>query len=452
MQTSKVQFDNYKELLALALLACTIFCMYVPTLTYPFLNYDDFDYINANIKNGFTPQGVKFALTSTFGYFIPVTWFSFLTETTLFGTARPAVFRLTNLWLHIGNALIVYGIAKKLLSSYRCAFAVALLFSLHPIQVESVAWISERRGLLAAFFALLSTYSFLKFEPSPRRTLIAIGLYILSVLAKPAFVLLPIAFIGFRFAFLEPEENFQTLKSVITLEGVMLVIALGASIFQMTVPDRTIDSTRPEGAISISVGIGQLAMYVCKVLLPFQLIIPYKRYPWTSGEAMLAAGLLVCVCILAIRFGGNRKMTSAYLLWFLVLLVPTCGFVAVGKHGMANRYLYLPILSVFLFLTQLFRRFSLSQPASYIVVGALSLCLGIATRINTKYWRDTETLFRHTLQVDPQNSLARRCLFNEAIRQGDYNAAEAFTVALTPETISSRRISNVGGAYYIHLP
>jgi protein O-mannosyl-transferase len=177
------------------ILVVAVFAAFLPTVSFQFLDYDDPLYItrNEHVFTGFSVANVRWAFSTFDGFHHPITWLSLMLDAQFFGRV-PAGFHLTNLWLHVANALLLYKISIQLNQSVFKSLCIALLFALHPITVETVTWISERKGLLAALGFLLSFYFYLRFLATGEKSkyFAALGLFTASLLCKPSTAFLPI--------------------------------------------------------------------------------------------------------------------------------------------------------------------------------------------------------------------------------------------------------------------
>jgi protein O-mannosyl-transferase len=447
---------NWAEPAAPWFLGSMIFLLYARSLRYPLTNYDDFTYLNPVVASGLNWASLKYAFTERFGYYSPLTWLSFMVECTLYPKPFAGLFRLTNVWLHIANSLLVLRIARRFCPRFWSAFVVALLFAIHPVQVESVVWISERRGLLAALFALLAFDCYCRHvSASTRFGFAKVALfYSCSVLAKPAWICLPALFPFGRWA-LERSKGGQLPGLCPTRsEWAFLSFMLLSTLAEILLQHATLGSTGAFPAIFLSASADSYWLYIAKAILPLQLIIPYERFDWTWWEGVMGGILLAGVT--AIIYFNRRKswLTLFGFAWFLVLLFPMSGVVAIGRHGLANRYLYLPLIGLILAGFGLERKRqneeSFARGPSWSWVAAVGMAWCLLSWHQIALWRNTETLFSRTLEVDPTNRLARECLVREALRQG--RAVEAQSIANPAEQLGSRHLISLGNAFFLRGP
>lgn len=403
-----------------------VFALYARSLFYPLTNYDDYEYINSTVKSGLNAGSLHFAFTSRYSYYSPVTWLSFMLECSLFPSAGAGIFRVTNIWLHIANSFLLLKFLGRLFAGSRVVPLVVLLFALHPIQVESVVWVSERKGLLAAFFALLclNDYVSLSARGGSYLALRAAFFYILSIFSKPSLFCLCLLLPLIRLLLLKRQGEQRSTRLV---EFSCIGITACAVPLQILLQSGTLGSG--EGArFHFSASAGSYVLYIAKLLYPVDLVIPYQRYAWSIAEGSIAAIILMILTALFWNFGRKAPAVLFGWGWFLILLFPMTGIVPLGQHGLANRYLYLP--SVGLFISVVFvleRALGDLQFVRIAICSASIAAFALFAWHEIGFWRDTESLFGRTLRTDPSNSLAREILYREAIRKEDFDEAQSYS-------------------------
>ncbi len=424
--------------------------LYLPTLGYPFLNLDDDIYVSANpwVRQGITWASVKWAFTNTQTmYWHPLTWLSLMLDSSLFGTG-PAGYRAVNVLLHVAATLAVflffYGATSELLKS----FAVAALFCVHPIQVESVAWVAERKNLLAACLALLSLLAYRRYCRAPRMGtyLPVLLLFALAMLSKPSVATLPLAMVALDYwplGRLSPGRDGGPARvgpRRILLEKVPLLgVALAASgiAYWGLVASRTAvplaAAPLPE---RLAEALAAYAQTLLHVLWPVRLSVfyspPEALAGWTvavyaaGGAGLIGAGLLL------------RRRCPALLVgvaWYGLLLLPAVGLLRGGIWPFtADRFAYLPMVGVAVAAVWLVASLIPGRiPARALGIAAVLLLLGVA-HARTRDWADSETLLRQALRADPDNYLACNNLGIVLARQGRMSEAQPlFRKALEQE-------------------
>ncbi len=426
-----------------------------------FINYDDTDYVyeNPHVLNGLTGDGVIWAFTtSRTGYWHPLTWLSLMLDCQLFG-ANPGRIHLTNLLLHLANTLLLFAVLRKITGTlWRSAF-VAAAFAIHPMHVESVAWIAERKDVLSTLFLLLTLAAYVSYVKRPGivRYMLTLLLFALGLLAKPMLVTLPILLLLLdywplnRMSILNRQSaidnrqsstlnsKFSILNSVIekipfiTLSVVSSVITFLAQLkYSAVAPINELALKARIANVSLS-----YARYTGKLFWPQNLAAFYpfdvNRFSfWQVGMCVL---LLLVISIFVIRFGRNQKYLPVGWFWFVVTLVPVIGLVQVGLQAYADRYTYISYIGLFIMIAWGLPALLSKWPQRKIVlcismVIALT-ALGICAHRQVSFWNNDFTLFSHALDVTQNNYIAHNNLGVAYYKLGRYQEAiEAYKQAI----------------------
>ena len=427
--------------IALVLILAT-FLVYGRMLGHQFVNIDDPVYVSQNpyVASGLTGKGVKWAFTTTRAEFWqPLTWLSYMVDTQLFGL-RPAGYLFTNLLLHILNALLVFLIFKRMTAAVWPGAFVAALFALHPLHVESVAWIAERKDVLSALFWMLTIYAYLYYTDNPGyKTYLAVCLFfILGLMAKPMLVTLPCVLLLLDYWPLgrAKSEGKAGISLSVALEMIreklpLFAIATGFSIIAFL-------AQKSGGGIG-SVDHFSLADRIYNALISYsgylwKIIWPQKLaafYPFPEHFAIWqvtgAAVLLAGITILALRTAGRHPFFIVGWLWYLGTLVPVIGLIKIGDFAMADRYMYIPLIGPSIIIAwgvpAVFARISLKP---YLLTAAAAVILTVFSFITYKQvrvWTDSFTLLKHALQVTENNFFAHYGLGHAYAGRGDYDTA-----------------------------
>lgn len=356
-----------KWALALLLAACT-FAVYFPVLSHPFVNYDDPDYVTANphVQQGLTRATLEWAASSVeHSNWHPVTWLSHALDCELFGLA-PAGHHFSSLLLHAINAALLFLFLASVTAKTGRSLFVAALFALHPINVESVAWIAERKTVLSMFFLLLTlaAYAWYVSRPTAGRYISVVVPYALGLAAKPMIVTLPFLLMLLDYwplqrikgmdatsrAFPAPQRPWARLVleklpllALSTASGVVTVIAQRGSILSSEI--------LPFG-LRLANAIHSYVTYLGKAFWPDPLAVYYPRGNFTLAgwETLLSLSLLIGLSAAAWKMRSRGYLLTGWL-WFLGALVPMIGLVQVGNQAMADRYAYLPLIGIFIAIT-----------------------------------------------------------------------------------------------------
>jgi len=462
---------NPALLIGLTLVLLTL-VVYYPVVNNQFVNLDDNLYVtgNPNVQAGLTRENIAWAFTSlTSANWHPLTMLSLLADSELSkkdlrtGSRGPTLFHLTNLILHCASTFVLFWVLQRMTGClWRCAW-VAALFSLHPLHVESVAWVAERKDVLSGLFWMLSLLAYLRYveAPSWQRSLIVALMMAFGLLAKSMLVSLPVVFLlldcwplgRLSFAGTSPEafttrkpqratESFWVLLRqkipYLALSGLFCVIALVA---QWQGESLTPFTVSPIVSRLQLVPVAYV-VYLRKMLWPFDLVpfYPYPRDGLPAWQVACAALLLIGITVLAWRERLRRPYLLMGWLWYLVTLVPVIGLVQVGHQAYADRYTYLPLVGIFIMLAWGFADLITGWSNRRVVSAALAVCTLVAcltiTRTQIGYWKDNFHLWEHTLKVSPENYLAHNNLGSAMLEAKKLDeAVDHFTtaVALNPK-------------------
>lgn len=432
------------RLVALFLLAAVLL-VFGRTGDYPFITYDDDVYVYENpiVSRGLTSEGVAAAF-STFhaGNWHPLTWISHMLDISLFGMA-PGAHHLVNVAFHAANVLLLFLFFRRTSGSlWRSAF-VAALFGLHPLHVESVAWVSERKDVLCAFFFLLTLLAYARYVDRPcwQRYLPVGGLFVLALLSKPMAVTLPPLLLLLDFWPLArcsgPAAAGKRLPVTTTrfIEKVPLFLLSGASCVVTALAQKaggaitTLEmlpiATRIENAIY------SYAAYIGQALWPAKLSVFYP-YPdrGISAGAVAAAGLLLLGATgTALLQARRRPWMAVGWFWFLGMLVPASGLIQAGIQSRADRYTYLPLIGLFLIAAwggeELARRARIPRSASLPAATAILFGLACAAWTQAGFWKDSTTLFTRSLEVVGPHWATHMNLGNALLFEGRHPEALA---------------------------
>jgi tetratricopeptide (TPR) repeat protein len=426
------------------LLALVTIATYWPATRHDFVNYDDNIYVTSNVhvQNGLTLESIKWAfLNPVSANWHPLTMLSHMLDCQLFGL-KPWGHHLTNLLLHALNTVLVFVLLRSMTGALWRSLMVAALFGLHPLHVESVAWVAERKDVLSAFFGLLALWTYARFAEESRtqgdRSKLFYGLTLLffafGLMSKAMLVTMPCVLLLLdywplqRFKLQGPGFRVQSL----VLEKIpFFVMAAAVSVvtFVMQRQGGTVKTVEnlPLGA-RVGNALVSFCRYLGKLFWPTDLAVfyPHPGY-WPLAEVLLAGVLLAGIS--ALLFMQRRQYPFLLMgwLWFIGTLVPVIGLVQVGEQAMADRYTYIPALGVLILAIwgayELARRWRYHEIALSVSGSvAIVLCLAL-TRQQLGYWQDSETLFRHTLKVTENNYIAHNNLGDALFNKGQTGEA-----------------------------
>ena len=416
-------------LLLSLLLAAGTLTLYFPVSQHPFLNYDDDEYVtdNAHVKAGLTADTAAWAFTTyDAANWHPLTWLSHALDYQLF-ELNPAGHHDTNLLLHALNVLLLFWVLWRATGYVGRSLMVAALFALHPINVESVAWVAERKNLLSMLFCLLAlgAWGWYARRPGVGRYAVVALLFALGLMAKPQVITLPFVLLlwdywPLRRMKLRQPQNLPTTASLPQYSFFRLIaeklplLALSAASAVITMRAQHLGGGINPGvplASRLANAVVSYARYLGEAFWPAGLA-PFYPLPRTSPAIASVAGavlLLFAITVLVVAGRRHRYLLVGWL-WFMGTVVPMIGLVQVGRQAMADRYAYLPFVGLFIMVCWGLsdwadrRKISLAWQAAASV--AVLLALAVVTYRQISYWQDNVDLWTHTLQVTSNNYIA----------------------------------------------
>lgn len=465
---------RHLSVIAVLFLAVTTAAVFWQVLDHGFINFDDDVYVtqNRHVQAGLTSKGAVWAVTNTeAGFWIPLTWLSLMLDGYLYGL-NPCGYHLTNLLLHIANTLLLFLVLTRMTGAlWRSAF-VAALFALHPLHVESVAWVSERKDVLATLFWMLTIGFYIRYTESPGtgRYLLCLLVFALGLMAKPTLVTLPFVLLLLDYWPLgrfRPGHAEQPRKSTgfnhkrshlvrLILEKTPFIALAGISCLLTLTAHQRLGAVAPLESVPLQARIANAlvcyADYIGKMIWPHNMAV---FYPHPAGvpvwQAVGAGLLLVCVSLVAVRAAQKRPYLIVGWLWYLGTLVPVIGFVQAGSQAMADRWTYVPLIGLFLIiawgLNELVANCRLPGILVVVLAGILLSTLIVCTRLQVQRWHNSITLFEHTLNVAADNHLVHSNLGNALARQGRLDEAIVhFSQALSIKPHDAEIHNNIGNA------
>jgi len=442
---------------------------YLPVARNGFVQYDDEQYItsNARIRQGLTADNLRWAFTTYhMGNWHPLTWVSHLIDGRLYGL-NPTGHHLTSLLLHCATTVVLFFVFRGLTGALWRSGLVAALFALHPLHVESVAWASERKDVLAGLFWALTMAAYLRYarRPGVARYLPVLGCMALGLMSKALTVTLPFALLLLDYwplgrwrwpggrggrplaaagRLLIEKAPLFALSAALSVTTYFAQLQTGAMGF---VPGNT-------PAVRVGRAVYSYLLYLEKTFWPAELSVFYPYH--MQGQLFSSTAVVVCVVVTALSLLGARVRPYLVVgwLWFLGTLVPMVGLVQVGSQGIADRYTYIPLIGVFVFVVwglaapvgRSLRLRRLAGAGSAILLLAL---VGLTFR-QAAYWKSTVTLFRHALAVNPDNYNAKVVLGLGLTREGKLEEANEWFKAALRVNPNFRRVNSFIGVNLYH--
>ncbi|MDA2934921.1 tetratricopeptide repeat protein [Acidobacteria bacterium AH-259-D05] len=441
-RTSVISIFRNRNLIVATLLVAATLLVYAPIRDHQFLRYDDYTYVarNARIQQGLTWENVAWAMTAfQQDLWKPVTLLSHMLDCQLFGL-NPTGHLLMNLLFHVVNVILLFGVLQLMTGAMWPSALVAALFALHPLNVESVAWVAERKNVLSTLFWLLTMWAYVGYtrKPNWQRYLGVMGALVLGLMTKPMLVTLPCVLLLMDYwplGRLPAEWNgFRKRLPGLVADKLPFFIPV-AMVSALTIYGVESGSGGVAGLVDLSLGarlnntLVGYGLYLKKMVWPTDLVVfyPHPGGSLSSWSVVLAALVLVGISL----WVWARKWRSCYLvvgwLWYLGTLVPVNGLLQSGGQAMADRYAYVPLIGVFIMLawgaTGIMENHGLRRKWLVVAGACVLIPLTFLTRVQLRYWQDTTTLFEHALQVTPDNHVAHNVLGLELTEKREFKDA-----------------------------
>ena len=437
--------NKYQSLLICIILALATLAVYAQVFTCDFINFDDNLYVtdNSHIQSGLTWQGIKWAFTTNQAYnWHPLVWISHILDCQLYGL-NPIGHHLTNLIFHIINTLLLFLVFKNMTGQIWPSAFVAALFALHPLHVESVAWVSERKDVLSTFFWLLTMWFYIRYVRRktfatylPVMISLALGLMAKQMLVTLPFVLLLLDYWPLnRFGQNQPKgRDKKTIKTASFLycfkEKIPLLIlsAIASLVVLLVQSEATLVKLIPF-KYRLGNALVAYAKYIIKMFWPARLgiLYPHPGSELPVWQVMTAVCMLLFISIAVILAGRRHKYLAVGWFWFLGTLVPVIGLVQVGLQGMADRYTYVPLIGLFIILAwgaaDIFGKLRYKTTVLSIAAIVILSALSTLTWLQVGHWQNSFTLFEHTVAVTTNNDLMHFNLGSMYLREGKTDEA-----------------------------
>jgi len=446
--------NKYQAICIYLALALTTLAVFWQVRAFSFVNYDDPRYIteNQHVQAGLTRDGIVWAFTTSHGSnWHPVTWLSHMLDCQLFGT-EPGWHHLTNLLLHIINTLLLFAIFKQMTGALWQSAFVAGAFALHPLHVESVAWIAERKDVLSGFFWILTIAAYLRYVKRPRASgyLLMLLVFSLGLMAKPMLVTLPFVLLLLDYWPLGRFQNkrakdisrethksqksssqWQELPRLICEKIPLFGLSAISCIITLLIEAKGAGSSLDSLPLKIRIANVPIAYltYLVKTIWPSNLAVlyPHPGDKLAVWQVIVGGLALAGIFILVIRSAPAHRYLAVGWLWFIGTLIPVIGLVQVGSQAWADRYTYLPLTGIFIMVSWGSAELLTRRQYRKIVLGtsavALFAALMICSRMQLRYWRNSIALFEHALKTTKNNAVMHYDLGIELKAQGKLDEA-----------------------------
>ena len=441
-------------------LIITILAVYWQVNQYQFVNFDDYDYVanNRNINKGLTFESILWAFTAVHAHnWHPLTWLSHGLDVTLYGINAGA-HHITNVLLHCINAVLLFLVMQRMTGAVWRSGLVAALFALHPLNVETVAWIAERKNLLCTFFQILTIWSYVIYSERPGilKYLLVVFFFILGLMSKPMIVTLPFVLLLLDYwplnrfkllqsgnrAFIFNRKGTKITANRLHLKPLLYLVIEKTPLFIFTgiVCLITFWAQNKSGAVvsldalplltRIVNALNSYFFYIWKMIWPTHLAVLYPFPAISLARTIGVCIILTSIFLLVIKNREKHPYLIIGWFWYLGTLAPVIGLVQTGPQSMADRYAYIPLTGLFIIIVwginAIYRRWHC--PKIYIAMPVLAVLFFFAHTSwrQTAFWKDSIALFKHAIEVSDKNYIAHNNLgvayadgnqFNKAIKQ-----------------------------------
>lgn len=452
-----------------AVLAILTFSVFMQVGNHEFLSFDDDVYVTSNphVAAGMTGENVLWAFTSTdtAGYWHPITWLSHMEDVQLFGM-NPRGHHLTNVILHTASTLLLFLFLFRCTRSPWQSSFVAALFALHPLHVESVAWVAERKDVLSAFFWLLTLVLYCAYvaKPKPARYLVSLALFVLGLMSKPMLVTLPVILLLVDFWPLDRYRDAATGKVLRDRVVALTIEKIPFFACSLIAGIAVISTQHKAGAMSalharsfplrLENSLTGYLKYIGKALWPHDLALLYplgSSYPlWQVTGSLL---VLILVSAAVIWVGRRHRYLAVGWFWFLITLAPAIGLIQVGVQSMADRFSYIPLIGLCIMaawgVPELTRSLKYREGILALAASGVVIVCSVLTWQQLGYWRDNISIYRHTLQITTDNYLIHNNLGLALVSKGDLDGGiQNYQEALRIRPDYTLALNNLGLALF----
>jgi tetratricopeptide (TPR) repeat protein len=418
------------------------------TLRHQFVDIDDGPYVYENpvVTNGLTQAGITQAFThASAGTWDPLTTLSHMFDCQVYGL-QPGDHHLTNVLLHTASAILLFLLLRKMTGALWKSAFVAAIFAIHPLHVESVAWVSERKDTLSGLFFMLTLWAYVYYANGPPRLsryLLVVLCFVLGLMSKAMLVTLPLVLLLLDYWPLKRFEGLKVentgwparLRNRVILEKIPLVALSAGSCFAAVLAQKQGNAVQSLDTYPLMMRLGNavisLVTYVWQMFYPVGLAVfyPYPLHGPAVLTVVLAVGLLAAISAVAWHWRRTRPYLLAGWVWYLVMLLPVIGLIQLGRQAHADRYTYLPQVGLYVAMTWLAGSLGSGWRRRGLVLGAAAglivAALSAYAFIQTSYWQDSESLWEHAIACTTNNAVAHYGLAMGLIEKGREDDATA---------------------------
>ncbi len=417
-------------------LVAAVWLVFGQTLGYDFVNYDDNVYVYGNpvVQKGLTWEGFRWALSyGNIGHWHPLTWLSHMLDCQIYGL-NAGGHHLTNVLLHTATVILLFLVLRQMTGSlWRSAF-VAAVFAIHPLRVESVAWVAERKDVLSVFFFMLTLGAYVRYVRHPPSTIrygMVVLFFALGLLSKNMLVTLPFVLLLLDYWPLNrlSDSSPRLLLRRVAEKVPLFMLMVGSCVVTFLVPEKVSSDLHLPFGLQMENAVVSYVTYLGQMIYPSSLACLYPNPTnylplWQVAGAL---GLLLAISGTIWRFHKQHPWLIVGWLWYLGTMIPVIGIVQISYYAHADRYTYLPQIGLYLLLTWAAADLCAGWQHRRAVLGSLSTAILVAliccAHTQVSYWRNSELLWTHTLACTSDNFVGHTILGTAFLQQGKINEA-----------------------------
>jgi protein O-mannosyl-transferase len=420
--------DTWTKILICVFLMVATFSIYAQVQDHKFINFDDDKYVtnNLSVQAGLTSENIIKVFTKThFGLWVPITSLSYMIDYEIYGL-NPKGYLLTNLFFHITNSLLLFVVLFRMTGAIWQSAFVATMFTLHPLNVESVAWISDRKNVLSTLFWLLTMWAYIDYvkKSTLRRYGLVLLFLTLGLMSKPMLVTLPFALLLLdywplrRFKYELERNRDETSKKItaksseffqLVFEKIPLFLLAAGSSIVTVLANNIAFGVQTLSTVSLKARLTNAMVtyleYLEKTIWPSELSIlyPHPENALPLWQGIVSGMALMSITIVVIKFIRKRPYFSVGWFWYLGTLLPVIGILRVGGHVMADRYVYVPLIGIFIIISwgvpELVSKWRYKEKVLSVSAGIIIFTLMIITWKQVSHWENSITVFKHAISV-----------------------------------------------------
>lgn len=423
---------DYKNRIPPFLIALVTILVYWQIQHHDFINYDDPGYIyqNVNVTAGFTYSSIKWAFSSySMGIWHPVTWMSHIIDFQLFGL-NPRYHHLSALLIHTINIFLCYKLFNKLSGSTVKSIFITLIFALHPLHVEPVAWLSSRKDLLSGlfFFLMLISYSHYRETKNPLNYALMTTTFLIGIMCKPMLVTAPVILLLIDYWKMNIWENKPAKKLIVEKIPLLCISIIFSFISIYTQHQSGVVAETSEISISYRImhSITAYCDYLKKILFPVDLTILYPlKTEIALSTFIISALFLIIISVIAISYRNNYRFFIVCWLWFIIMMLPVIGIFQIGIQSITDRYCYIstiPVSIILIYAAESFlQNFRYRGGAIYVSAVILTIAMSTASFMQLRHWKNSVTILTRAVALADNVPLLHNNLALALAENGKYN-------------------------------